>query len=190
MANHPTVRVLFRGVLWGLVGVLLGSLIFGLIASPMVVWERGRISLSYSSAKWDTPSEMVSYFLGKGTVGVMEWVLVWVYWSLLTGGIGAIGSIIPGTLAGAFLSLVIHSRVVHLSLRQRARVILGMTLGALAGMLVGIFVSVPLLVLYNATGLLTGYLVLAFIALFVTIICGIFVGWRLTSGYSLDVVNG
>lgn len=177
-------RVLLRGILWGLVGALLGGLLFGLIASPMVIWEIGRISLSYTSAEWDSPGEMVNYFLRKGTPGIPEWIIVWLYWSLLTGGLGAIVALIPGVMGGVCLSILINSRAVLLHSRKETIPVFGVALGALVGMLVGVLVATPLLILYGSLDFLVGYLVLAVVAFLVAVVCGTFVGWRLALAYN------
>jgi len=175
--------VLLRGVLWGFVGVLLGSLVFGLVSSPIVIWEIGHISLSYTSAKWDSPSEMVNYFLRKGTAGILEWVIVWLYWSLLTGGIGAVVALIPGIMGGVCLSVVIDSGVISLHLRKETTPIFGVALGALVGVPVGILVATPLLILYGSTDFLVGYLIMAIVAFLAAVVCSILVGWRLAWAY-------
>ena len=167
-----------RGCKWGIVGALLGSLIFGLAASPLILWETSQIPLPYDLSVPHTPAELIGDYLQKGPVGILHGVEDLIASIMLGGTIGFLCSAIPGALGGVFLGILVHLTAVRLHFPASVRV--AVACGALVGGVTGLVLVVPITWLPspNSTDLiLEGLIFLAATA------SGAWVGWRLISGY-------
>jgi hypothetical protein len=183
MAKQPIDDVLFRGVLWGLVAVLLGSLIYGLVTSPLITWEIKQIPLPYTKPKPpDSPADLIDDYLQGGIVRILGGILWLIHLSMLVGVIGFVLWAIPGAVGGAVLSILIHFVTAALPslIRVGVSLLIGACIGALIGGASG-FVFTPLLAFFgpDITLVLRFFLPPALVGAF----CGALAGWWLASGY-------
>jgi hypothetical protein len=183
MTEYTMDEVIFRGVLWGLVAVLLGSLIYGLVTSPLITWEIKQIPLPYTKPKPpDSPADLIDDYLQGGIVRILGGVFWLIHLSMLVGVIGFVLWAIPGAVGGMVLSILIHFVTATLPslIRVGVSLLIGACIGAFIGGVSG-FVFTPLFVLtdLDATLALRFFLPPSLIGAF----CGAWAGWRLTSGY-------
>jgi hypothetical protein len=177
MTEQPIDDVILRGVLWGLVAVLLGSLIYGLVTSPLTIWEISQTPLPYTKPIPDSPANLIDDYLQEGIVGILGGILSLLWISMLVGVIGFALLALPGALGGAALNILIH--FVTPPLPSLIRVGVALLIGALIGGAPG-FVFVLLLALLPAPD--RALELLCLLPVWVGVFCGAWAGWRLVSG--------
>jgi hypothetical protein len=170
-------EILGRGLVWGLVGALLGSLIFGLIASPLVLWEISQTPLPYTKPIPDSPADLIDNYLQGGLIGIWRGIGGLLSSAMLAGTVGFLCSVIPGALGGIVLGILIHFGIARLPFSGQMGV--SMAVGALIGGAAGLLLVSPIALLpsLESTDLILGGLVLL-----IAIACGAWVGWRLAFG--------
>jgi len=170
-------NVVPRGFKWGIVGALLGSLIFGLTASPLILWETSQIPFP-SQPIPHTPVELIEGYLQGGPVGILRGVEDLLASVMLGGTIGFLCSAIPGALGGILLGILIHLGAVRLHFPGSIGV--AVTVGALVGGATGRVLVTPLAWLPPPD---SAELILERLVLLAATASGAWVGWRLVSGY-------
>jgi hypothetical protein len=172
-------NTLLRGLAWGLAGTLLGSLVFGLIASPLILWEFSQTPLPYDTPRPDSPADLIDSYLQGGLVGALR-AGGDILSSILFGGtIGFIFSALPGVLGGIILTSLVHFGVACLPFSIRTGV--SIAVGALIGGAIGLLVVTPMSLLPSPD---SAMLIMERLVPLVSLACGGWVGWRLISGCS------
>lgn len=170
-------EILGRGLVWGLVGALLGSLIFGLIASPLVLWEISQTPLPYTKPIPDSPADLIDNYLQGGLIGIWRGIGGLLSSAMLAGTVGFACSVIPGALGGIVLGILIHFGIARLPFSGRIGV--SMAVGALIGRVAGLLLVAPISLLPSPDSVT---LIIEWLIPLVAIACGAWVGWRLASG--------
>lgn len=179
MTEYTIDDVSVRGVLWGLVAVLLGSLIYGFVTSPLTSWEISQVPLPYTKQIPDSPDDLIDSYLQEGIIGILRAIFDLLWLSMLVGLIGFVLLAVPGALGGAILSNLIH--YVTTALPSPIRVGIALSIGALMGGAPG-FAFTLLLELFPATDRASE--LLCFLPVWVGALCGAWMGWQLASGYN------
>jgi hypothetical protein len=179
MTEYTIDHVSIRGVLWGLVAVLLGSLIYGLVTSPLILWDISQMPLPDTKPRPDSPADLIDGYLQEGIVGILGGILEFLSVSMLVGLMGFVLLAIPGALGGAILSNLIH--YVTTALPSPIRVRVALLIGALIGGAPG-FAFTLLLEFFPAPDRALEFL--CFLPVWVGAFCGAWMGWRLASGYT------
>jgi hypothetical protein len=175
-------RVLLRGFIWGLVSSLLGSLIYGVISSPMIYWELIVFSSALSS-KNPPASSLLDLTLQRGVVGILDTIVSCVIVGVITGLIGfVLLAAIPGALGGMVLGIMIHFGATRTPWPKQV----GVLMGALVGGIAQVVIDIVLLVLVSFDKnviwqIQPFWLLLSFL---IAVIAGGLVGKRLASAYS------
>jgi hypothetical protein len=168
---------LLRGLAWGLAGTLLGSLVFGLIASPLILWEISQTPLPYDTPRADSPADLIDSYLQGGVVGALR-AGRGILSSILFGGtIGFIFSALPGVLGGIILTSLVHFGASRLPVPARTGVSIAM--GALIGGAIGLLLVTPMSLIPSPD---SAMLIMEGLVQLVSLACGGWVGWRLISG--------
>jgi hypothetical protein len=171
-------EILGRGLVWGLVGALLGSLVFGLIASPVVLWEFSRIPLPDYKPRPDTPTDLVHSYLQEGLVGTLLGIKDLLSSFMFAGTVSFIYSAVPGALGGMALGILVHFGAVRLPFPGRMGV--SMAVGGLIGGTTGLLLVSPISLLPSPD---SAALIMERLVPLIALACGAWVGWRLASGY-------
>lgn len=177
MIELPADQMLARGLVWGLVGALLGSVIFGLIASPLVLWEISQTPLPYTKPIPDSPADLIDNYLQEGLIGIWRGVGDLLSSAMLAGTVGFMCSAIPGALGGIVLGILIHFGIARLPFSGRLGV--SMAVGALIGGAAGLLLVAPVSLLPSPD---SATLIMGRLVPLVAIACAAWVGWRLASG--------
>ena len=172
MTEYTIDDVSTRGVLWGLVAVLLGSLLYGLVTSPLTSWEISQVPLPYTKQIPDSPDDLIDSYLQEGIIGILRAIFDLLWLSMLVGLIGFVLLAIPGALGGAILSNLIH--YVTTALPSPIRVGVALLIGALIGGAPG-FAFTLLLELFPAPDRALEFL--CFLPVWVGAFCGAWMGW-------------
>jgi hypothetical protein len=177
MVELPTEKTLLRGLVWGLAGALLGSLVFGLIASPLVLWEFSQTPLPYYKPIPDSPADLIGGYLQGGLVGILRGMEDLLSSFLFGSTVGFIFSAVPGALGGMILGTLIHFGVARLPFPGQTGA--SMAIGALIGGAVGLLLAGPMSLLPSPD---SAMLIMGRLVPLVSLACGAWVGWRLISG--------
>ena len=183
MTQQSIRRVLLRGCMWGLVSSLSGSLIYGVISSPMIYWEFIVFSSALSSNK-PPASSLLDLTLQRGVVGILDTIVSCVLVGVITGLISfVLLAAIPGALGGMVLSIMIHFGAARTPWPKQA----GVLMGALVGGIAQSVIDIVLLVLVSSDKYVSWQIQPSFGFLFpylIAAIAGGLVGKRLASAYS------
>jgi hypothetical protein len=177
MVELSVEKTLLRGLAWGLAGALLGSLVFGVIASPLILWEFSQTPLPYYKPIPNSPADLMASYLQGGLVGVVRAGENLLSSVLFGSTVGFIFSAVPGILGGMLLAILIHFGVARLPFPTRTSI--SMATGALIGGAIGFLLVTPMSLLPSPD---SAMLIMGWLAPLVSLACGAWVGWRLISG--------
>lgn len=175
MTGQSIWHVLVPGLICGVVGALLNSLICGLIASPITTWQLNQIAAAFRSSTGPrTPYALIASYFNRGIYGILVIVS-----NLFVGFvIGSIASfaifVIPNMLGGMILSVAIHFWGTRTS-----PWLTGIVIGALIWGILQILIIIIL-------STLDFYPIESLLALVSALVIGGLVGWRLASVYEQD----